>query len=215
MHNPDQRIISKNYVLFGIVDRRNESSAVYIFDERVGHTTPYLLHYLKSTGKVPAWVKRVHVFLDKAGSTMSSCMELVELRVLDYLRVSFMIPGHTKFAPDLLFSKIAGVYHKSDVFNKADLECTVLPYAAVFVDSGRIVRTKYTNLLGIHMLHDFISIAKAPSPNGVLMKVREKCYSGALRDTPTKVMTGFSTDESCIPTVKVWFERSLTKKQKT
>ena len=63
-----------SYNLLGIVDHRDNSAAVYIFGERVGHKTAdhtfsYLLHYLKSTGKVPSWVSRVHVFLDNAGST--------------------------------------------------------------------------------------------------------------------------------------------------
>ena len=64
-----------------------------------------------------------------------------------------MIPGHTKFAPDLLFSKLASAYYKSNVFNKNDLQLTVEPYGVVVVDHGMIVRTwrervgeKYTNL---------------------------------------------------------------------
>ena len=104
-----------SYDLLGIVDHQGNSAAVYIFDERVGHKTAdhtffYLLHYLKSTGNIPSWVSRVHMFLDNAGSTnknqyLSACLEVVQ-RVLQYLRVSFMIPGHTKFAPDILFAKI-------------------------------------------------------------------------------------------------------------
>ena len=70
---------------------------------------------------------------------MSSCMELVQQKVLNYFRVSFMVPGHTKFAPDLLFSRIASAYHKSDVFNQADLELAAMSYATVCVDHGRNV----------------------------------------------------------------------------
>ena len=33
------------------------------------------------------------------------------------------------------------------------------------------------------------------------MKVREKCYAGALKDTPTKVKKGFEATDSCIPRV--------------
>ena len=63
-----------SYDIFGIVDHRDESSSTYIFDERVGsktadHTISYILHYLKSAGKVPSWVTRLHVFFDNAGST--------------------------------------------------------------------------------------------------------------------------------------------------
>ena len=35
----------------------------------------------------------------------------------------------------------------------------------------------------------------------VAMKVRERCYTGPLRDTPTKVNLGFTADESCIPRI--------------
>ena len=32
------------------------------------------------------------------------------------LRISFLIAGHTKFNPDLLFSRIAKTYNRCDVF---------------------------------------------------------------------------------------------------
>ena len=35
--------------------------------------------------------------------TMSWAFEMVQQNVLDLVRVSFMIAGHTKFSPDLLF----------------------------------------------------------------------------------------------------------------
>ena len=104
---------------------------------------------------------------------MSSCMELVERRILNYLP-----SGHIKLAPDL-FSKIASAYHKLDVFNENDLQLAAEPYGAIVIDHGSIVRTwrskvgkKYINLPGIRALHDFLQIT--------LMKVREKCYAGAL-----------------------------------
>ena len=67
---------------------------------------------------------------------MSSCMELVEQRVLKYLTVLLMIPVHTKSAPDLLLSRLASAYHKSDVFN---LQGTAEPYGMVIIDHARIV----------------------------------------------------------------------------
>ena len=99
-----------SYDLLGIADYWDGSSAVYTFDERVGtktadHTISYLFHYLISLGKVPSWVTRLHVFLDNAGQgllILSSCMELVQNRVVHYFRVSFMTSGHSKFAADFL-----------------------------------------------------------------------------------------------------------------
>lgn len=66
------------------------------------HTLSYLLHYLKSSGRVSGWISQVHILLDNAGSTnknqfMYSFMELVQQRVLNYLNILFMIPGHTNF----------------------------------------------------------------------------------------------------------------------
>ena len=58
--------------IFGIVDHSSGESTVYtcIFDERLGqknsdHTISYISDYLAS---IPSWVKRIHLFLDNAGS---------------------------------------------------------------------------------------------------------------------------------------------------
>jgi len=61
-----------SYDIYGIVDHRDESRYLYIFNETIGakntdHSFSYLLHYLKSTGKVPSWVQRVHVFWTMPG----------------------------------------------------------------------------------------------------------------------------------------------------
>ena len=61
------------------------------------------------------------------------------------------------------------------------------------------VGEKYSNLPGIRHLHDFLTIAVPP--NKTVMKVRENCYSGTLRDSPTKVKKGFLCTDSCIPKV--------------
>ena len=91
------------------------------------HTISYLLHYLETTGKVPEWVRRVHLFLDNAGSTnknqflMGAVFEIMERNILQYFRVSFMIAGHTKFAPDRLFAVLAKTSYSSDVLNNISI----------------------------------------------------------------------------------------------
>lgn len=117
-----------------------------------------------------------------------------------------MIPGHTKFAPDILFAKIAKAFYSADVFNEPDMQRVVEQFALVVLDKGGIVRSwrekvgeKYSNLPGIRELHDFLTVAI--SSDKVVMKIREKCYAGPLRDTPTKVKRGFTTTQSCIPRV--------------
>ena len=57
--------------IFGIDNYYTSESSIYIFDERLGpknldHTISYFHHYLSN---VPSWIKRVHIFLDNAGST--------------------------------------------------------------------------------------------------------------------------------------------------
>ena len=57
--------------IFGIENHGTGDSAIYIFDERCGpkntdHTISYIYHYLST---VPSWVRRVHLYLDNAGST--------------------------------------------------------------------------------------------------------------------------------------------------
>lgn len=95
---------------------------------------------------------------------MASCIELVQQRVLHYLRVSFMVPGHTKFAPDLLFSQIVKSYYKSDLHHLVE------HFSRVMTDDGGIVRMwrekvgeKYSNLPGIRDLNDFLTRAVPPT----------------------------------------------------
>lgn len=105
------------------MDHRDREAAIYIFDETVGpkntdHTVSYLFDYLQQT--LPVWLRCIHIFVDNAGSTnknfylMAWAMEMVQQRLVDFLRVSFMVAGHTKFAVDQLFSLTAKAYN-SDV----------------------------------------------------------------------------------------------------
>lgn len=66
---------------------------------------------------------------------MSACLEVVQHRVLQYLRVSFMIPGHTQFAPDVLFPKIAKAFYAAGVFNEAELKLIAEQFGLVTLDN--------------------------------------------------------------------------------
>ena len=120
-----------SYDVLGLVDHREENGHVYLFSELIGpkntdHTFSYLMHYIKCVDKVPSWIKRVQIFLNNAGSTnknqylMASVYECVQQGILNYFRVSFMIAGHTKFAPDRLFALCAKSFYASDIFSEAD-----------------------------------------------------------------------------------------------
>ncbi len=84
---------------------------------------------------------------------------MIQLDHLRFLRISFLLAGHTKFSPD------TQSYNRSDVFNTSELKDVISPYAEVIVDNGTIVGdwrntliTKYSKLPGIRELHDFIYV---------------------------------------------------------
>ena len=193
--------------IFGIVNHSNAESRVYIFDERLGpknsdHTISYLNHYLS---EIPSWIKRVHIFLDNAGSTnknmytMAWAMEMVQHHKFDIVRISFMIAGHTKFSVDQLFSRIAQSFNRSDVFNTTELGKIAEPYASVIIDEGDIVMewrdclTKYTKMPGIR--------SQQSSTGNVQARVRELCHEGELKPSTLKVAADHLAEEEAIPKV--------------
>ena len=202
-----------NHDVFGIVNHATRSSAVYVFDERVGpkttdHTVSYITHYL---GTIPDWLRRIHLFLDNMCSTnknfylMAWAMELVQQGKVDFVRISFLLAGHTKFSPGLLFSKIAKSYNSQDVFTTSELQDEVIgPYADVTVDDGSLVLAwrdavsrKYSKFLGIRSLHDFL-FAKNAATGMVTAKTRTLCYVGSFQDATMHILRGRDA-ENIIP----------------
>ena len=140
--------------IFGIVNHATNKMTVYLFDERVGpkntdHTVSYLTHFIS---QLPPWLRRIHLFLDNTCATnknwymMAWVLEMLQHGKLDFLRLSFLIAGHTKFSPDLVFAKIAKSYNRSDVFNTEELKGVIALHADVVVDQGEIVCDWRTNL---------------------------------------------------------------------
>ena len=191
------------------MDHHEDKAALYIFDETVGpknsdHTISYLTDYLCKS--LPQWVQRVHIFLDNAGCTnknfflMAWAMELVQQGVIGFLRISFMIAGHTKFAVDQLFSRTAKAYTDSDVFTGEELAEVMSAYATVTTDDGQrvllwrdVIPKKYSKLPGIQELHDFI-IVKQHETGIAAMRARERCYGGSIHPTPMKIISGDPQD---------------------
>ena len=106
--------------IFGIVDH-SEKSTVYLFDEQIGpkntdHTISFLTHYWRTLSQQHPWIRRLAIFLDNATSTnknkflFSWAMEMVSNGEVEHIHISFMIAGHTKFAPDRLFSITGRAY---------------------------------------------------------------------------------------------------------
>ena len=63
-------------------------------------------------------------------------MEMVNTRRIDHIHISFMVAGHTKFAPDRLFSITGGAYKAADVFNIEDLKQICQQGAVTFIMEG-------------------------------------------------------------------------------
>lgn len=152
--------------------------------------------------------------MDNAGSTnknqymMAATLEVVQQNILDYFRISFMVAGHTKFAPDQLFSLTTRDFYASDVFNEREMIAVMERHTSVMFDTGGIVRAwretvikKYSNLPGIRGLHDFLALRN--SGEHAVMKVRERCYSGTLQATPMKITKGMSPRDRALPGVSI------------
>lgn len=198
--------------LFGVVNHGTNQSTVYLFDERVGpkntdHTLSYMSHFIAG---LPDWVRRLHLFLDNTCSTnknwftMAWALEMIQQGKLDFIRVSFLIAGHTKFTPDILFSKIAQSYNKSDVFCTGELLELVSQYAGVVLDCGEIVHdwrknlVKYSKFPGIRSLHDFI-FTKDSVTGTVISRTRKLCHTGAWDKSTIRLLAGRSIDDNVIP----------------
>lgn len=76
-------------------------------------------------------------------------------------------------------------------------------YACVVIDDGEKVYQwrrsleKYSTILGIREIHDFLFV-RQPGSN-VRLKVRPLCYTGPISDTTFHVKRGYSLSESAIP----------------
>ena len=71
----------------------------------------------------------------------SWAMEMVSSGKIDHVHISFMIAGHTKFAPDRLFSAIGSAYKAADVFTINDLKALCDRSASTHVEKGDRVFT--------------------------------------------------------------------------
>ena len=112
---------------------------------------------------------------------------------VDHIHISFMLAGHTKFSPDRLFAKTGSAYKTADVFTIHELQRLCSPSALTVVEDGDNVLTwrdtlggKYSDLPGVRKLHDFL-IVKGYDGH-VVMKVREKCFTGDWRESPLRLL---------------------------
>ena len=190
--------------VFGLVDHRDGQQHITLFDERIGpkntdHTISILHSYLKRVTGQHSWIKRALIFLDNAASTnknrylFSWGTELVEQRMLDYIRFSFMAAGHIKFAPDRLFAQVSNSYNNHDVFTIGAQ--MVIEEGVSILQWRESLRSKYSDLPGTRKYHDFL-IARSHDQS-LVMKVRESCCSGSFSQSPLRIL---APDTVGIPT---------------
>lgn len=199
--------------ILGIVNHATGESTVYLFDETVGpkntdHTVSYITHFL---GILPGWIRRIHLFLDNTCSTnknfytMAWACEMLQQGRCDFLRISFLVAGHTKFSPDLLFSQIAKSYNQSDVFTTEELGDIIRRYATVTVDDGSLVcdwreplSKKYSKFPGIRSQHDFV-FAKNILTGQVISRTRPYCYTGSFTIATIHILANKNPEDDAIP----------------
>ena len=160
----------------------------------------YLTHFL---GVLPGWVRRIHLFLDNMCSTnknfyaMAWAYKMHQQGRCDFLRISFLMAGHTKFSPDLLFSQVAKSYNQSDVFMTLELGDIIRRYATVTIDDGSLVcdwreplSKKYSKFPGIRSQHDFVFAKKHTNRQSGLQNTPLLLYWFVLPYTfwPTRIL---------------------------
>ena len=92
-----------------------------------------MMHYWETVSCEHPWIQRLAIFLENATSTNKNrflfawAMELVSSGMISHVHISFMIAGHTKFAPDRLFATIGSAYKVADVFTINELKSLCTP----------------------------------------------------------------------------------------
>lgn len=130
-------------------------------------------------------------------------LELVQQGKLDFVWVSFLIAGNTKFSPDQLFSKISHTYNCSDAFTTKELQEIISIYTSAEIDEGTIVcdwrsvLTKYSKPPGIRSMRDFIFTMNSVTGK-VVTKVRPHCFGGRFENAPIHVLRGREVEKNAI-----------------
>ena len=104
----------------------------------------------------------------------------------------FLVPGHTKFAPDRLFSNVAHSYNHSDVFNVDELNVVCSQHAVACIKDGNEIfqwrttlEAKYGDLPGVRKYLDFLTCWMNDE---VKATVRGNCYTGGYSPSPQVIV---------------------------
>lgn len=127
--------------IFGILNASTSARPVYVKDDTVegdknaDHVCSYLTDYVERI--IPESVRRLKTYLYSAPYFKTKyviwwAVEMIAARRFKCVRFSYMVPGHTKFQPDSMFSEISHRFYKSEVHNTLELvdvvgTCNVIP----------------------------------------------------------------------------------------
>ena len=185
--------------VFGIVDHRcggRDFNTVYICDERAAgpksadKSISFLDRYMQW---LPDWINGLTLVADNAGTNknyylLAWATELVRRKKFLQVQNLFLVPGHSKFAPDSLFAKTGNTFNTHDVFNIQELAgiieryalCTIFDEASIFEWKSHL-SSKYSSFKGIKSFKDF-RIKLAVFQKRVLL-YRECLYEGGYSNT--------------------------------
>ena len=177
--------------VFGIVDHSSKKSYAYLCTELAAgpkstdHTLTFLEHFV--TMNIDKWVRHITLCLDNARICKNQYLvawahELVEKKRFDTVRFIYLTVGHTKFAPDKLFSSIAKTFYNSNVFCIEMLDHIVQQYATSYVFTSRLMQhwktaleQKYSAISGITEMHNVLVVRKHGK---VVLQDRKLCFGG-------------------------------------
>jgi hypothetical protein len=182
---------------------------LYITDEREdgAKTNDHLLTYLELLLEhLPAGVRQLRLFGDNAATIKSRFIvgwahDVITRGRLDAIELRFMIPGHTKFAPDQLFASLSRRLADIDLFDTSDLvrAGTAIANHAVEVGHPQLrawraaLHAKYRAVPGIRTLR-YLRIAKVDGTITV-----EAATSSDLTTTTTKTRSIVMADAAAAP----------------
>lgn len=193
-----------------------ELTRVYVEEEQNGsknadHLCSSIQKYIEEVGE--EWIKHYVIYLDNAATNKNNTVfqwasTFQKHNKLSSIDIRYMVPGHTKFWPDRLFSRIANTYYHSDVLCWQHLKNIICKYVPTEMIHGHeLYCFKDTLTEQFNSIKDLKKYRHFEVTDSGLM-IKQRCYEGE----PTTVVlekNGSDIDLKSVPTYQV---KNLIKK---
>ncbi|XP_077978334.1 uncharacterized protein LOC144433833 [Glandiceps talaboti] len=151
-----------------------------------------------------SWTTKAMVFMDNAPSTNKNTWlvcwikEMMERHeTLQYIRICFLLAGHSKFMPDWIFACMSSSMKKCDIFNTHDIETVASTYSEAkilsetdFADWRTSLRFHYGSLV-VHGIGSYHDIMGERQDGAVVVLARDNLDSGPWKNiTPQMTIEG-------------------------